>query len=125
MAHPAFRLAVIMEIVAIPVAIRLLIGSGHPDLIISVIAIIVGIHFFMLIPAFGSWFFGWVGAAMVLLGLISLLLPASVDGGVPGQPIGLRMACVGFGCALILWTSIAIVVRATHRRMQLSRTRHG
>ena len=76
MAHPRFRLAVIFESVATPIVSILLARTGHADMIFPAMAIIVGLHFFVLVPAFQSQFFAWVGGAMILLALISLLLAA-------------------------------------------------
>jgi len=120
MSHPSFRLAVVAETVAIPIASILLARAGHADLITPAIAIIVALHFFVLTPAFQSNFFAWVGGAMILVALLSLLLPPSVEGTAGGETIAPRTAAVGFGCALILWASIAIIVRETRRQLSLS-----
>src|ERR671929_67452 len=66
-----YRFAVIAQVVAIPLVSRLLIVVGYPDAIISAIAVIVGLHFFGLIPAFQSWRFAAVGGTMILLGVSS------------------------------------------------------
>jgi hypothetical protein len=120
MSHPSFRLAVVFEVVATPIVSILLARTGHADTIFPAMAIIVGLHFFILVPAFQSRFFAWVGGAMILVALFGLLLPPSAGSTADGEAIGLRLAVVGFGCAVILWTSIALVVRATRRELSLS-----
>jgi hypothetical protein len=110
----AYWVAVLAQFIAIPIASRLLSFTGHPDAIMPAIAIIVGLHFFGLIPAFRSWLFAGVGAAMVLLASISLTLPPSVALESSGEQLALRAAVVGLGSALILWGSILPIVAATY-----------
>lgn len=50
----AYLLAVLFEVVAIPVAVVLLNRAGYPGAVGSVIVAIVGLHFFGLVPAFKS-----------------------------------------------------------------------
>ena len=108
--HP--QLAVLAEIIAILLAGRLLTTAGRPDAIMPAVAAIVGLHFFGLIRAFHSWCFAVVGAAMVLLAVLSFALPPSVTVGP-----GVRAAFVGLGCALCLWSGIAPMVVGTWRRL--------
>lgn len=107
----AYRLAVLFEAVAIPLAGVLLNAAGYPGAVVSAVAAIVGLHFFGLIPAFGSWRFAAVGGAMVTVALLSLLLPSGADasGAYP------RAATVGLGCALVLWAGILPLVISTWR----------
>lgn len=113
----SYRLAVLVEVLAIPIAGRVLNSTGHSDAMMPVIAIIVGLHFFGLIPAFRSWVFGWVGGAFCVLAFAALTLPAQItlNGRDPG--IALRNAVVGFGCALILWLSLVPMIVATRRQL--------
>lgn len=108
----AYRLAVIFEVVAIPVAAVALNSAGHPDVVVSAVAAIVGLHFFALVPAFGSWRFAAVGGAIVLVGALSLLLPAGPEGSEPSP----RAALVGLGCALVLWLGILSPLVSIWRR---------
>lgn len=57
----AYLLAVLFEVVAIPVAVVLLNRAGYPGAVGSVIVAIVGLHFFGLVPAFKSrrWAARW------------------------------------------------------------------
>ena len=107
----AYRLAVLFEIVAIPVSAVVLNNTGHPGAVVSAVAAIVGLHFFGLIPAFRSWQFAALGGAMVLLAFFSLLFPSGVD----ASGTNLRGAVVGLGCALLLWASVLPLVVSTWR----------
>lgn len=108
----AYRLAVLFQAVAIPAAIVALNYAGWPGVVGPAIAVIVGLHFFGLIPAFGSWRFAVVGGAMVLVGLLSLLLPSGPAGASGADPRG---AAVGLGCALVLWAGVLPLVVSTWR----------
>jgi hypothetical protein len=105
-----YQLAVLAEIIAIPLAGRLLTSAGRPDAVMPAVAAIVGLHFFGLIRAFQSWRFAIVGSTMVLVALLGLALPPAVSVGASGEQLGLRAAVVGFGCALCLWAGIASVL---------------
>jgi hypothetical protein len=50
----SYRLAVLFEVSAIPISAALLNNAGFPGAVISAVAVIVGLHFFGLIPAFRS-----------------------------------------------------------------------
>lgn len=113
-----YQLAVLAEIIAIPLAGRLLTASGRPDAVMPAVAAIVGLHFFGLVRAFQSWRFAVVGGAMVLLALVSLALPPSARMGASGALIGVRAAFVGLGCAALLWGGALSVVLGTWRRLQ-------
>jgi hypothetical protein len=94
----SYRLAILFEVIAIPFSAAVLNNAGHPGAVISAVAVIVGLHFFGLIPAFRSRRFAAVGGAIVAVGLLSLVLPT----GTGASP---RSALVGLGCALVLWLS--------------------
>lgn len=108
-----YRLAVLFEAVAIPLTAVVLNSAGYPGAVISAVAMIVGLHFFGLIPAFKSWRFAAVGGAMVLVGTISLLLPAGAE----GSGASPRGALVGLGCALVLWAGVVPPLVSTWRRV--------
>lgn len=105
-----YQLAVLAEVIAIPLAGRLLTAAGRPDAVMPAVAAIVGLHFFGLIRAFRSWRFAIVGGAMVLVALLGLALPPAVPVGASDEQLGLRAAVVGLGCALCLWAGIASVL---------------
>jgi len=112
-----YQLAVLAEIIAIPLAGRLLTMAGRPDAVMPAVAAIVGLHFFGLIRAFQSWRFAVVGAAMVLVALLGLALPPAVSVGSSGAQLGLRVAFVGLGCALCLWAGLITMIAPVWRQL--------
>ena len=108
-----YNIAAGAQFVAIFLVARLLTALGYADAIIAAVAIIVGLHFFALIPVFQSWRFAAVGAAMILLGLGSLLLPPTIAWNMGSETFALRTAVVGLGCAIILWLGVAPLVLST------------
>ena len=112
-----YWLAVLAQCIAIPVVSRLLVVNGRSDAIMSAVAFIVGLHFFGLIPAFRSWRFAVVGGAMALLAVLSLALAPQMAVGSSGEPIAVRAAVLGFGCAVILWGSMVPIVVDTRRQV--------
>jgi hypothetical protein len=102
---PDFRwycAAVGFEIVAIIIGMFWLNRIDRPDYILPIISVIVGIHFFGLIPAFHSTRFFWIGLVMFLLPIAAvLLLPSEVRE--EHGPTFSRSLVVGVGCALTLW----------------------
>lgn len=117
-----YQLAVLAEIIAIPLAGRLLTAAGRPDAVMPAVAAIVGLHFFGLIRAFQSWRFAVVGGAMVLVALLGLALPPAVPVGASGEQLRLRATVVGLGCALCLWTGIASVLVPAWRQLGAARS---
>lgn len=113
-----YNLAVVAQFVAIFLVARLLSAIGYSDAIISAVAVIVGLHFFALIPVFQSRRFAAVGGAMILLGLASLLLVPVIALDATGETLGLRTAVVGLGCAVILWVGVAPLVVKTRQQIQ-------
>lgn len=111
-----YQLAVLAEIVAIPLAGWLLTRAGRPDTIISAVAAIVGLHFFGLVPAFRSRLFALLGGAMVLLALLSLALPPTITIGPSDEQLGLRAAVVDLGSAVILWAGSVPILTTTLRQ---------
>lgn len=105
----AYRLAVLFEAVAIPVAAVVLNNAGYPGAVVSAVAAIVVLHFFGLVPAFHSRRSAAVGGAMLLIAAFSLLLPGGVSGTSP------RGAVVGLGCAFVLWVGVLPFVLSTWR----------
>ena len=104
---PDFRwywAAVGLEVVAIIIAVWWLRRIDRPAYILPVISVIVGIHFFGLVPAFHTLRFFWIGLVMFLLPIIAILLLPSELRGEHG-PVSVRSLVVGVGCALTLWLS--------------------
>jgi hypothetical protein len=115
----AYGISVVLMVLAFPVAGTILTHAGFESAITSVVAIIVGLHFFGLVRAFDAPIFAAIGGAMCFLGIISLMVPIQiiVDG---GSSIALRQSIIGFGCALILWTSQVRTIREIlHQRKSM------
>jgi hypothetical protein len=115
-----YQLAVLAEVIAIPLVGRLLTAAGRSDAIMPAVAAIVGLHFFGLIRAFRSWRFAIVGGAMVLVALLGLALPPAVPVGASGEQLGLRAAVVGLGCVLCLWAGVASVLGPAFRWLRVT-----
>ena len=107
----SYRVSVLAMVLAFPLAGRLLSSSGHPNAIMPVIAIIVGLHFLGLIWAFRSTMFGWVAVAFCLVGGLALFLPVQYGG------VSLRQAFVGLGCAVVLWLGVTPLLIRTRREL--------
>lgn len=92
----AYAVAVTLEAVLILLAVIILRITGRKYLLLPVISIIVGLHFFGMVPALGSSLYWWIGGAMSLLPIFTLsVLPRDF-----WDPV------VGLGCALILWCAV-------------------
>jgi hypothetical protein len=93
----AYLVAVAFEIAAIVVFTNLAPKYGWQDQFISVVGIIVGLHFIGLWRATMMTRFLWIAVGMVTVSLVSAFLPHSWNGFDP------RDAACGFGNALVLW----------------------
>ena len=83
------------EVIAIVCAVILLNQLKAKQYLLPVIAFIVGLHFFGMVPALQSNEFWWVGGVMCALSLLAIFaLPQET-----WTPV------VGIGCAVILWLS--------------------
>jgi hypothetical protein len=92
----AYGIAVTIEAILIVLAVVVLRMTDRKYLLLPVISVIVGLHFFGMVPALGSNLYWWVGAAMCLLSIFTIaVLPRMV-----WDPV------VGLGCALILWCAV-------------------
>jgi len=90
-----YGIFVTLEAIAIVCAVILLNRFDSKQYLMPVIALIVGLHFFGMVPALHSAEFWWVGGAMCALSLLTVsTLPRRV-----WTPV------VGIGCAMILWLS--------------------
>ncbi|HST31137.1 MAG TPA: hypothetical protein VLK27_09910 [Chthoniobacterales bacterium] len=101
-AHPpmfngkAYAIAVTLEALLIFLAVMILRMTDHKSLLLPVISIIVGLHFFGMVPALSSNLYWWIGGAMFLLPIFTMsILPRK-----SWDPV------VGLGCALILWCAV-------------------
>jgi len=104
----SYRLALIFEAIAIPVVDGDLSKTHHAVYVAPVTAIIVGIHFFGLVPAFKTRLYLVIGGAMCALASLTMfLLPATetVGGAVSPHQFLIWTVVVSLGCAAILWLS--------------------
>jgi hypothetical protein len=85
-----YGIFVAFEAIAIAVAAVILNRTGHKQFLIPVIALIVGVHFFGMVPALHSNKYWWIGGAMCALSIL---------------PRNIWTPIVGLGCAIILWSS--------------------
>jgi hypothetical protein len=90
-----YGIFVALEVVAIVCARILLNRFDAKQYLIPVIAFIVGAHFFGMVPALHSTDFWWVGGAMCVLPLVTII----------AAPPRAWSPVVGIGCAVILWLS--------------------
>ena len=90
-----YGIFVMLEFIAIFIAVIFLNRTGRTEYLMPVIALIVGAHFFGMVPALRSNDFWWVGGVMCALPLATMsILPQKI-----WSPV------VGIGCAMILWLS--------------------
>ena len=75
--------------------------AGRPDLIMSAVALIVGLHFFALVPVLHMPPYALCGALIVVAAIAGAVAPAG-----PGRPVGVALAV-----ALILWTTALAITR--------------
>jgi hypothetical protein len=92
----AYNISVAFEAILIAIAVVVLTRSGRKFLLLPVISIIVGLHFYGMVWALGSNEYWWIGSAMCALPVFTVLF-VQRDVWTP---------VVGFGCAIILWTSV-------------------
>ncbi|MFS0599656.1 hypothetical protein AB1L16_23420 [Peribacillus frigoritolerans] len=99
-----FNMVFIAEGLLIGIAIAICNLINQTDLIPGVIAIIVGIHFLPLASLFQIKVYYATGVLLCLLALITwLIVPDTVMVG--EHQILAPLSLLGFGCALILWTT--------------------
>lgn len=95
------------EFVLIGLAASILNSEGLYDLIATVIAIIVGVHFFPLAGLFKARIYNITGTVAVIAGLASLLVKT--------EPA--RQDFVGFSMGIILWLTAAYTFIHLRREM--------
>jgi hypothetical protein len=102
---------VVFEIVAGIVGISLFNQLGLGRFALPWLALVVGVHFFGMGAAFHTSIHHWVGAAMCLLALVSLIwLPSGRPTG--ADTVKVSDLVVGIGCAMILWSFVLISSRS-------------
>ena len=91
-----YSIAVALEAAFIVLAVVVLRMTNRKYLLLPVISIIVGLHFFGMVAALGSGLYWWIGAAMCALPIITLSI----------SPRNFWDPVVGLGCAVILWFAV-------------------
>ena len=119
----AFKLAVIFEAVAIPVSVCILSVTRRFEYILPVIALIVGLHFFAMLPTFKERRYLIAGAAICLLAILTVLFvpqTMSVEWAGGRHQFAAWSVVVGFGCTVILWLCAASGLVSASKRVQLT-----
>ena len=75
--------------------------AGRPDLIMSAVALIVGLHFFALVPVLHMPSYALCGALIVVAAIVGAVAPPR-----PGNAVGVSLAV-----ALVLWTTALDITR--------------
>lgn len=101
---------VAFEIVAGVAGIALLNQLGQGRFGLPWLGLVVGIHFFGMGAAFHTSIHHWVGAAMCLVALVSLIWLPSKQAG--ASTVRVSDLVVGIGCAVILWSFVLISSRS-------------
>jgi hypothetical protein len=84
-------------------------AGGVPVLIMPLVAVVVGVHFFPLARVFAEPRMIAPGALLTLVGVAGLTARAA------GAPPGTVFTVVGVGCALTLWSTAAWTVAGARR----------
>jgi Family of unknown function (DUF7010) len=95
-----FEIVLALEWIPIFGAAFVLSRRRRPELILPVIALIVGLHFFPLARIFGATLYYFTGAAIVITSLTAI---AARD------PLP-KQVTASFGCGLVLWTTAALLL---------------
>jgi hypothetical protein len=95
-----FGIVLAFEWVPIFLVVFILGRTGHPELILPAIAVIVGLHFIPLAILFDFPLYYWTGAAFVLVAVASFAI---------GHP-ALRQAITCLGCGLSLWLTSTVLL---------------
>lgn len=97
-------LSIAGEVVAILIGVNLVANLGRPDLILSVVGLVVGLHFLPLAKACDFPAYRILGLAITAFALVSIAVPG---------PVG--HAILGGGAAASLWlTVLATTLRLRH-----------
>ena len=98
----SFRIVNIMQTGLIIAAVIILQSINRSDLIVQVISVIIGLHFFALVPVFNFKFDIYIGASMIILALIVPICFPLI--GIKGnQNPYIWSTFISLGNGLILW----------------------
>ena len=113
-----YRLSVLAMVVGIIISAYVLNQTGFGEATISLVAILVGLHFIPFTRAFNAKIYWAVGGAMALLGVLSLAVPAHLVVA-SGSRVALRQGVVGLGCTLLLWIGQIRIISVWRNRHAL------
>lgn len=99
-AGPAFGIVTTVEFGLIFATVLVCRLAGRGELILPIIALIVGLHFIPLAAIFGVRIYYVTGIAIVLAVLASFFAPSE----------GLRQAVASLGCGSVLWLTSAFLL---------------
>ncbi|MFJ8098308.1 hypothetical protein [Streptomyces griseofuscus] len=88
------------------------VAGGVPELIMPLVAVVVGFHFFPLAHVFADRRLVVPGAALTVLGIAGLLAWAA------DASLGAVFTLVGVGCALTLWSMAAWSITGARRAVR-------
>ncbi|BCJ46944.1 hypothetical protein GCM10010168_35360 [Actinoplanes ianthinogenes] len=108
---PAYRYAVIFEVVALFGGLFVINGVlKKPDVAVAWVAVVVGLHFFPLGRAWRMPFYYWLGGAMTVLGLAGFLAHAA------GASAATVALISGVGSGFALYAAVLMGIRDTRSR---------
>ncbi len=93
--------AVVFEVVAYIVGYNILVALHRLDLVVPLLAFVVGIHFLGLIPVFQTTRYIVAACVFCLAAVIAVFLPYTIL--LAGYTIGIRNLFVGVVCGLYMW----------------------
>jgi hypothetical protein len=99
----AYWVSVAFETIGILIAVAWLVRKRKTEYIMPAIAIIVGLHFVGLWPAFSDPKALWIAAGFCIVGGLAIAVPAA-------GAAALRRTITGFGCSAVLWISSAVSI---------------
>lgn len=94
-----YILVVVAEVIALNVAVNLLLTHHMAQFLPAAVAIIVGLHFFLLARVFRALALHVVGAVMTLAGTLAIFAIAL------GSSTAMANGCTELACAAALWAS--------------------
>lgn len=96
----AYIVAVVLEIVALYVAIPMLHRYHLEAYLVQVVGLVVGLHFIGLWQASGLRRYLWLCLTMCIVSVVGAMLPGATAG-----QFNIRDAVTAYGCALALWSA--------------------